>query len=1203
MKRPNAWTSALLASSALCFVAAPEVCAQTAATPAANAETELEERPVVLSPFVVEASEDRGYQATSTLAGTRIKTELRDVGSAITVVTREFLRDTGATSNQNLLQYTTNTEVGGLGGNFAGLGNGQSLDDSGARLSPNTNTRVRGLTFADNTRDYFLTDIAWDSFNTDRVELQRGPNSILYGLGSPAGIINGGLKKAEFRNSNEIELRYGSYGSARGTVDLNRVILKDELAVRLAFLDDKTQYRQEPAYNADHRLFAALRYDPKFLKIAGSNTRLDVNFEKGDINANRPRILPPGDLITRWWGTGPGHLDKLTIDPRTVGVTDRATVDAAIAGGDRGIGVRSSLLSDNTPNPNFNPLVGSFGRNYGGIVGVFADPTSSAGSLMTTDLGVNRGMGIKDGQVIIDKNIGSVPWTIMSGIIPFKDYVGTAGSTLYPDQEFGIYKNFLLNDPSIFDFYNKLLDGPNKSEWSEHEAYNIALSQTFLNNRVGFSAVYDHQAYERGQVSMMSDYGQAITIDINRFLPDGTPNPNVGRAAVVSDSISNNLYKTERESGRLTGFAEVRATDFMARSLVSSIIGRHVFTGLYGKDKVTTERWNWFQYAADGAYGNIINDTQLKNRAIGSLTYVSGSLAGLSSPSGANISNLSAVQQPQSGNARIFNSTWNKPTFAGDTGYVDPHAAWTDQFGNVTTEAENVANYVGWTNQPIVVNKDRTQMVSSASIAQDKIESGAFVWQGFFWDGVIVPTFGYRQDRARSFGKNGSDSDVIRGDGTIDVTGPNWHLPEEPKNTVRGASRSWSVVVHTPLFIRNKLPGQVGLSLFFNQSDNFQPAAGRVNALGDIVAPPTGKTKDVGFIISALDDRLTFKVNKYETTVLNDTLQNFSGDYMLPAAESWGYMFAKQFLARQGNFANGYKIQPGLIDPATGVEQTAEKATADAELVANAFLAASPGDKFYNTWGIDRSQWSGWMGWSTPPGMAITGDTKSTGYEYELTAAVTNNWNVTINASKTKAIRTNMAKSYADWVTDRWALYNTPVSGTISSVVGDVRMWTSDYNPGETVRGKFGREFMTPYTLYRLQEGSNVPELRPWHFNLVTNYRFSEGPLKGVNIGGGYRWQDKSVVGYKLMDTGDPLNPKAYDLEHPYKGPSESNVDLWIGYERKLTRTINWRAQLNLRNVTSKKELIPVTVDGYGNLAAGRIPDLFGWTLTNTLTF
>src|SRR5690606_15060145 len=153
--------------------------------------------------FVVDATEDRGsYQATSTLAGTRIRTELKDVGSAISVVTSEFLKDTGATNNETLLQYTTNTEVGGLRGNFANTG-GRSETTEG-RLRPHENTRVRGLARADNTRDFFLTDIPWDSYNVGRVDLQRGPNSILFGIGSPAGMVNASINGAASQTDNTV---------------------------------------------------------------------------------------------------------------------------------------------------------------------------------------------------------------------------------------------------------------------------------------------------------------------------------------------------------------------------------------------------------------------------------------------------------------------------------------------------------------------------------------------------------------------------------------------------------------------------------------------------------------------------------------------------------------------------------------------------------------------------------------------------------------------------------------------------------------------------------------------------------------------------------------------------------------------------------------------------------------------------------------
>lgn len=78
----------------------------------------LEEEVVVLTPFVVEAPEDRGYRANQTLAGTRLRTELRDIGANIAVNTRQFLQDTASASNQDLLEYTANAESAGGGGNF-----------------------------------------------------------------------------------------------------------------------------------------------------------------------------------------------------------------------------------------------------------------------------------------------------------------------------------------------------------------------------------------------------------------------------------------------------------------------------------------------------------------------------------------------------------------------------------------------------------------------------------------------------------------------------------------------------------------------------------------------------------------------------------------------------------------------------------------------------------------------------------------------------------------------------------------------------------------------------------------------------------------------------------------------------------------------------------------------------------------------------
>src|SRR5687767_10037912 len=43
--------------------------------------------PIVLSPFQVDEGSEKGYLATQTLSGTRLKTDLRDIGAALTIFT------------------------------------------------------------------------------------------------------------------------------------------------------------------------------------------------------------------------------------------------------------------------------------------------------------------------------------------------------------------------------------------------------------------------------------------------------------------------------------------------------------------------------------------------------------------------------------------------------------------------------------------------------------------------------------------------------------------------------------------------------------------------------------------------------------------------------------------------------------------------------------------------------------------------------------------------------------------------------------------------------------------------------------------------------------------------------------------------------------------------------------------------------------
>lgn len=1201
MSYKHAPAGSLLA--ALLAVSGPHLLGQATA-PAANNAGEKDDEAVVLSPFVIQADEDPdSYAAKSTLAGTRIRTDLKDVGSAIQVVTSKFLQDTGARSSQDLLVYTTSTEVGGQSGNFVGAGNGQSLDTRAQRSNPQSNTRVRGLAEADNTRDFFLTDIPWDSYNVGRVDLQRGPNSILFGIGSPAGIVNSSLNTATFKDANSTEFRIGSFGSTRESLDINKVILKDELAVRLVGLNDETKYKQKPAFAHDQRIFGALNYQPKFLKINGMTTSFRGNFESGSVTANRPRIIPPIDAITPWFTA----MNKRTFDARNMGKDTPAetTPGNALYSPDNGPLSRNN--SDGGPNPNYTPWLGAYGGQ------IFDQPVAAFGSERSgaIDYYFEPSLSPTGKPAAV-----RIPWAVARGIVAYHDY---ATNAQLPNAQLGIYKDKTLADPGIFDFYNTLIDGPNKQELQNFHTYNFAVSQTFFNNKLGFDAVYDRQSYKQEEDSLIGGIPY-LTVEVLRILPDGRQNPNVGRPLVVGSPYGNSDRFTERRSFRFTGFGELNFKDFMDQNTLSSILGHHTFTGLYSTQSRDQNEKSWYSYvAADRTLRTA--SLSLDSRRIPTVSYLGPTLAPLSGASGADIPGIVARQSPYDLTILDFNAN-----LATDRPVSNPPV---------------FEDLVGWQSRPFGVldgyhGRDRDRLIRSGTAHKfrDEIKSSAIVWQGYLWDDTIVPIFGYRKDTSKNFNA-GTAPKFNDGSEAEDYLNPRWRLPTGPSDPLidktlpgynnasytreTGKSKSYSLVVHTPKFLKEKLPWGSDISVFYNKSDNFQPAGGRTDIFGASLASPTGKTRDYGITISTLNDRLTFKINWYKTEVKNSTLEATNGIvYRIGSNEAWGYQFAKwaennvpdpfgaNYALVDPNDPNSARIDPTIgrlsyqprIDPATGQpisvrQQLDEQNAAIAALTDPKNL---PPASFDAAWSINNRATfdpaGGWgrgntLNWSTPSTLAVTGDTSSKGTEYELTAQPTPGWNITINAAKTSAIRQNLASSFAAWVDARNTFYQGPA--------GNVRLWNGSRDQ-QTVRSVWNTEFYAYYQLFRLQENADVPELRPWRVNLVSNYDFRNGILKGASIGGAYRWQDKIVVGY-------PVANGTFDISHPYKGKAESTVDLWIGYERRLGKRYTWRGQINVRNVFADNELIPITVQGDGSPATSRIPEPRVITFTNTFKF
>lgn len=1164
---------ATVAAAVLSAAVSPSLLGQTApaATPASEPATD---DIVVLSPFVVSANDSNsGYSVKDTLAGTRVRTELKDVASSLVVVSKQFMNDVGATDNQTLLQYTGSTEVGGVGGNF--LGNypltADSYGESRNLLRPNSNTRIRGLDAADNTRDYFLTDIPWDGYIVDRVDIQRGPNSILFGVGSPAGIVNSSLNAASFKTGYKVENRIDNWGSIRTSLDANQVLLSDQLAIRVAALDDRKKFEQKPAKDNAKRVYVAIRFDPKL--IDGGSTSFRVNYENGKVDANRPRTLTPLDCITPWF-TG---MNKQSFDPST----------------------DSPLSTVNAANPYVNGV--AVGRQYWpGVVGYYSDTTGSTPTTYMAAMQSATKNGINSSGVD-DDSIGGLLWTRFFTVADYKQYMsnmGTSGS--------GYYSTKGLTDDSIYDFYSNLIDGDNKREWQRWNAANFSFDQTLLDGRLGLQAVYDLQRYKDGYEGIFEGGGAyALGVDINTHLINGDVNPNYGKI-YVSGSLDNGGHETkiDRDSMRLTAFGELRASDFFGKkTLATRILGRHVITGLLSSElKRSLDRTYALAYA-DADYAKLIGEDYTVNGHIGSynyMAYLSGSLASGTTASGANASRVKVdIDAPATADALVFIGNWNRSTVPGTLNYVDPAAEYiyTDRDSVVvtSTQSENPANYVGWTNYSVDYKRvsagDKESLITGAYKKRNKVTSQGVTWQGYMLDECFVPVFGWRKDKVVM--KRGDDATDSMGyvDSQFDYDAANYR-------STTGESKSWGGVLHMPKFLSEKLPGKTRLSVFYNRSSNFKADEPRQNVFGDDIDNPSASTKEYGFAISTLEDRLTLKVNWYRTTMKNATLPYGTGfSYQQWAYPAWliGHAALYADVSYRQHWTGGWDMSE------TPEEQATLSAALEAlksiplnqsfftyygnELAKINMEAVRSGD--YMNFGplVNSNRVDYQKAGSVSP--VASADTLSKGVEYELTAQLLKNWNLTLNVTKVKAVYSAVSPELISYMDAMNAFMNGPA--------GELGMWGGT-GESDKFKNKWNNDVVPSWNTLMAYLGNSSPEIAPWRANLVTTYSFDTGAIKGLYVGGGYRWEDKKILGYGLKNG-------VVSAELPLYGKSEDHYDFWVGYGRKITDKVDWRIQLNLRNVGEKHHLVAASYEPDGTWALARICDGMSWQLSNTFSF
>jgi iron complex outermembrane receptor protein len=310
-------------------------------------------------------------------AGTKTETPLIETPQPITVVTADQFLSQGAVSISDTVRYTSGVTANPYG-----------------RDTRVDNFVIRGidaLQFRDGMRDIFsyYASITSDPYNFSRVEVVRGPASVLFGQGSIGGLVNLVSKTPDFETHGEISAAYGSYDRKEVLGDVN-LALSDTLAIRVVgrardadtyvkhVPDDRVMFapslRWRPTPNTDVTLLGLYQEDDggstaQFLPIVG--TFMD--------NPNNP------EQLDRYLFIGKPGWDRY--DGRTLqgggSVTHRFSDKVQFSAKARYIDSDLSYFThypDSYSNPT-NPYLDPAGRT----IGLYSDGSIAGTNVFSTD--------------------------------------------------------------------------------------------------------------------------------------------------------------------------------------------------------------------------------------------------------------------------------------------------------------------------------------------------------------------------------------------------------------------------------------------------------------------------------------------------------------------------------------------------------------------------------------------------------------------------------------------------------------------------------------------------------------------------------------------------------------------------------------------------------------------------------------------------
>jgi outer membrane receptor protein involved in Fe transport len=1112
---------------------------------------------LVLSPFTVQTTQDVGYEASSSLAGTGLNTKLTDLGASVAVITAKFLEDTASFNLRDALVYQANMEVTGFGGNLSGatpsLGGVTTEPDLG---NGPVGTRVRGLAEATQAMNFYRAIFPMDSYNTDRVEVNRGANALLFGVGSPAGIINTSTKAADLRRqAGSLDLAAGSHGSGRVAFNYNLVLRRGELAVRVAAVRSDDQYQQKFTYSNSDRRFVTAGWDIKPLRNRGvlSSTTINASLEMGVITSNRPRTLTPSDRISSWF-------------------------DATLPDDLKARGARGKVSYDPTVGP-FNAFTAALRNATLGVPeNVNRSPTFFFQDVYATAPRDN--IPTAGGQILLGR-----PLVSNNVFFPSNGLTGTAVGAYsremsrvradygLADQAFYTAEN--LTDPTVFDYFNNLLAGPNSQADANLQNLEVSLQQLLWQRHAGMEVSFNQQKRAEGYQSLMNQAAPYISIDVNTKMWTGEANPNFGRP-FISTAGAASYVEQQVETARVKLFYELNLQERW-RGRIGGILGKHVLSLLGQREVFRTESHSGGSmfYTPDlWTNGNTQGRTAAQSKQIVTWVYIGPSLLNAATPSGAH---LQGLQQ----NLMNFHNEVN------GKGVILSRV----QAPSVAVAAQPA--YAPYTTPITVRREDRrvSNTAGSASINERTLDSQALALQGnWLWDRVVT-TVGWRKEK----------SSIVSVNAPFEPTGEGYRLLDSPTFSLSNPSVvpqtfskrlfAWSAVAKAPEAWLRRLPGLSALNLFYGESENFSPPTTKaVDAFGQELDPPRGVTKEQGLYFEAFNGRVTARINFFETTQTG----TFNGTVgSIPAAIMNIYGQAVT-MVRDGNIPDGGGGLPvGFVAPPQALLDTFRAS------IVNGALR------------------------TTNPGVNDTSDSVTKGMEVEVMFRPTRGLAFVLNVSEQESVRSNTGASV------RKLLFETPTS-TGKPIATE---WRNDWafnvplnvggipNTGSRtdvnmLANNFQANALNRFNTAAAGDGAVVQELRRWRANAVVNYEFQGDRLKGFGVGTGLRWLDKAAVGFPVISLRSDLTPvpaggpallsdvRVSDVRHPYYGPTEMRYDAWISYQRRILKgKVGMKLQLNVRNLFTENELVPVSINPDGKVAVWSIAEGRKFTFSTKFSF